>query len=294
VSKIERILVVEDDPDLAILLQSRLEQLGYNAQVHTKAKEALSVAKAMKAQLVLLDVMLGDGIGYHVAQELRGDPLLYDIPILFQSVVGDERNVDHAREEGGDGYITKPYSAQELASSLARMQNLFDDLVRKCPVTGMQSAVQFRRKVDYRLVRHESFALFCLYPDIPQMDADETAASNIKDLTKSIGKTIDQVVRNVGFYETEASHMGNGFFMVMTKLDDRDRFKANLKRELLASKLRLKPGTGSASHSLKFVLNSTASTDRSYKHANEMFKVFMKLKKPPGDRKSKARPSAKK
>jgi CheY-like chemotaxis protein len=234
VSKIERILVVEDDPDLAILLQSRLEQLGYDAQVHTKAKEALSVAKTMKAQLVLLDVMLGDGIGYHVARELRGDPLLYDIPILFQSVVGDERNVDHACEEGGDGYITKPYSAQELASSLTQMQNLFGDLTRKCSVTGMQSAVRFRRKVDYRLVRHESFALFCLYPDIPQMDADESAASNIKDLTKSIGKTIDQVVRNVGFYETEASHLGNRFFMVMTKLDDRDRFKANLKQELFS------------------------------------------------------------
>ena len=282
--KIERILVVEDDQEIAGLLQSRLKQMGYTAQIHLKAKEALTAAKAMKAQLVLLDVMLGDGIGYQVAREIRGDPLLYHIPILFQSVIGDERNVDHAREEGGDGYIAKPYSMQQLATSLAQMQKLSDELIRKCPDTGMQSATRFRRKVEQRLVRAESFALFCLHPEIPNLDADKTDASNIRHLSEKIGSIIKRVVSDAGFYETEVCHMGRGFFMAMTKLDDRDRFKSCLKREVLASKLRFKSSAEAASHSLKLVLDSTTSDEREYKHANDMFKVFLSMNERPPSR----------
>lgn len=57
--KIERILVVDDDPDIAKLLHSKLSKLGYQVQVHSRAKDAVHVANAMNAQHPLMDVMLG-------------------------------------------------------------------------------------------------------------------------------------------------------------------------------------------------------------------------------------------
>lgn len=276
-NKIERIFVVDDDADIAGLLQTRLQSLGYTVEVHLRAKGAAAVAKTFKAQLVLLDVMLGDGIGYQVARDLRRDPLMYPIPILFESVIGDEHEVEHAYAEGGDSYVTKPYSAQDLMASLNQMERLYEETRRVCPDTGMHSVTYLRREIDHRLFRGESLALSYVHFEVPPRANGRVKPISLKSTSKEIARAIGRTVKNGGFYETKVCHMGGGFFMTMTKLEDHERFSTCLNSELGELVLDSIQGAGEVPEPIELLVQSTSSVEGNFKHATEMFR---KLQEP--------------
>ncbi len=242
----KRILVVDDDDDIARLLESKLSNLGYDVCVHGQARGALDAAKRFNADLAILDVMLGDGIGYQVARAIRQDPLLYRIPVLFQSVLNEKREVDHAYTEGGDGYLTKPYSLDRLVDSLSRMSRLAEELELRCPLTGLHSLVHLRREIDHHLFRDEPFALFYVIMDGLTSFHHKVDRVQIEQISRTIGQAIKQTIENAGFYETTPCHLGGGYFMVLTKLDDRKRFrspvpcKANVQNQTVKTILKVR------------------------------------------------------
>lgn len=272
-SDIKQVLVVDDDPDIAGLLSRKLVQLGYSVDTHCRAREAAARAKACRAKLVILDVMLGDGIGYKVARELRQDPVMYPVPILFQSVLDDQRDIAHAYSEGGDGYLTKPYSLNDLTSKLAEMQHLWDEVKRKCSTTNMRTLTYLRRKVDHRLFRNEPLALTYVHP-LPVGDevAPERVVANSLRRANELAGIVATVIANMGFFETCCAHMGGGYFMVMTQQDDGERFAKSLVAELASA-----PCTAA----LRIGVDTLDSSAR-YEHASEMFD---ELKEPASQRK---------
>jgi DNA-binding response OmpR family regulator len=159
---LRRVLVVEDDVDLAKLSQLKLSELGYDVQLCHSARQAQDAAKTFRPDVILLDVMLGDGIGYQVARAVRQDPLLYRTPVLFQSLLTEPREIEHAYHEGADGYLTKPYTLQTLSGELQKMQRISENCEARCPLTGLHYGVRLRREIDHRLLRGDTFALFYL------------------------------------------------------------------------------------------------------------------------------------
>lgn len=109
-----RVLIVEDDPDIAALLQHTLEKGGHTIDVLASGSSVLPRVAAAPPDLVVLDLMLPGMNGLQVCQALRRDPATAAIPILMLTAKGDEDDRVRGLELGADDYVTKPFSIREL------------------------------------------------------------------------------------------------------------------------------------------------------------------------------------
>jgi CheY-like chemotaxis protein len=116
------ILLVEDDPDQMALGQLRLTMAGYQVRCVDGAK-ALSrfLREEARPDLLLLDVMLPDGNGFDILGQLRGRPVFATLPIVLLTVKAELANIRNGLALGADGYITKPYSKNQLAEVIGRV-----------------------------------------------------------------------------------------------------------------------------------------------------------------------------
>ncbi len=109
-----RILVVEDDPALALGLVDTLTFEGFEVLHAKTGQEAVEAAATSEPQCIILDLMLPDMNGYQVCQTVRGrDPL---VPILMLTARSQESDKIRGLEVGADDYVTKPFSVGELVA----------------------------------------------------------------------------------------------------------------------------------------------------------------------------------
>jgi two-component system, OmpR family, response regulator RegX3 len=108
-----RILLVEDEESITAPLSQALSREGFDTSVAGSASAALELAKQVRPDLVLLDVMLPDGSGFDVARELRRDSR---VPIIMLTARGEEADRVAGLELGADDYVVKPFSARELVA----------------------------------------------------------------------------------------------------------------------------------------------------------------------------------
>jgi PAS domain S-box-containing protein len=117
-----KILVVDDDPDLLLLISTVLSSGGYEVIEASTGKDALVAARAARPGLVLLDVGLPDMSGPEVCKQIKADPNLQGIFVILLSGVSTSSEAQaHGLDLGADGYIVKPIPNKEL---LARVRSL--------------------------------------------------------------------------------------------------------------------------------------------------------------------------
>ena len=112
----QRVFVVEDDGDIARLIQHNLDAAGY--EVHSFLTAALVLADALRERpaLFLLDVMLPGVDGFDLCRQIRQHEALSKTPIIFLTARSEEADRVRGLELGGDDYITKPFSPRELVA----------------------------------------------------------------------------------------------------------------------------------------------------------------------------------
>jgi two-component system, OmpR family, alkaline phosphatase synthesis response regulator PhoP len=110
----QRILVVEDDPDIVELLTHYLERDGFQVIAVADGRRALDVLRSEPPSLMLLDLQLPSLDGLSVCREARLDPLLREIPIIILTARGEETDRVVGLELGADDYVVKPFSPKEL------------------------------------------------------------------------------------------------------------------------------------------------------------------------------------
>ena len=111
----QRVLVVDDEPQILRALRATLHGAGYTVDVAATAEEALTAAASHPPEAVILDLVLPDGNGTDVCRELRS---WSDAPVIVLSAVGEERQKIAALDAGADDYVTKPFSVDELLARL--------------------------------------------------------------------------------------------------------------------------------------------------------------------------------
>lgn len=111
----QRVLVVDDEPQILRALQMKLRSAGYAVETAATAKDALAQAAMRPPEAVILDLLLPDGSGTDVCRELRR---WSSAPILVLSAVGEEKEKIDALDAGADDYVTKPFSGDELLARL--------------------------------------------------------------------------------------------------------------------------------------------------------------------------------
>jgi two-component system phosphate regulon response regulator PhoB len=112
------VLIVDDEPDLANLVEFNLKQAGLETTVALSGEQALLRARTKTPDIVLLDLMLPDISGKEVCRRLRADPLTRHVPIVMLTARGEEADRIEGFEVGADDYVTKPFSPRELVLRL--------------------------------------------------------------------------------------------------------------------------------------------------------------------------------
>jgi two-component system, OmpR family, alkaline phosphatase synthesis response regulator PhoP len=125
-SEKKRILVVDDEPDFAAIVQENLEKEGFKVEVAYNGIEGLEMVRANPPDAVVLDVMMPEKDGYDVCKELKADEKYTDIPIILLTAVGSHvTSTRYSHRDGmsteADDYIAKPASAEEITESLKRL-----------------------------------------------------------------------------------------------------------------------------------------------------------------------------
>jgi PAS domain S-box-containing protein len=145
-----KVLVVEDDHDLALLLRRQLELEGYQVLLAASGRDALWLAKEERPQLITLDMMLPDIDGFSVLEQLKRHPSTASIPVIIVSVLSD---TERGYALGAVDYIVKPFDQSKLLSSVRRA---LDPLERTLPGTVLvvDDAADIRAFLEQALSLH--------------------------------------------------------------------------------------------------------------------------------------------
>lgn len=108
------ILLADDNPENLNVLSRILEEQGYEIRIATDGKQVLRSAQALRPDLFLLDIHMPVMDGYQTCKELKANPDLSDIPVIFVSALAETFNKIQAFKIGGADYITKPFEAREV------------------------------------------------------------------------------------------------------------------------------------------------------------------------------------
>ena len=110
----ERVLVVDDEPDIVALVAYHLVKAGYRVSTSSNGAEAVAQARQDRPSIIVLDLMLPGMSGFDVLEQLRADDSTRDVAVLMLTARKDEPDRIKGLSLGADDYITKPFSPQEL------------------------------------------------------------------------------------------------------------------------------------------------------------------------------------
>lgn len=107
------ILIIDDDKDLGMITSDVLEDHGYSVEISGSIEEAYEALQRTQFKLIILDINLPDGTGFEFCREIRRESI---IPIIFISARTSDSDKITGLDLGGDDYLPKPYSLEELLS----------------------------------------------------------------------------------------------------------------------------------------------------------------------------------
>ena len=145
-----RLLVVEDDPDIAELLRHYLERAGHEVRVLTQGTDATTRVREEQPDLVILDRMLPGLDGLEICRLLRAQPATADVPVMMLTARAEESDRIVGLELGADDYITKPFSAKEV---VARVHALLRRTARATPTAAPPAAPAPGKVLEYGDIR---------------------------------------------------------------------------------------------------------------------------------------------
>lgn len=112
------ILVVDDSPDTLSLINDTLEEAGFNVLVALEGRQALTIARRIRPDMILLDAVMPQMDGFETCRELKKLPELAGIPVIFMTGLSDTRHVVEGLAAGGVDYLTKPIDTEELVARM--------------------------------------------------------------------------------------------------------------------------------------------------------------------------------
>ena len=225
------ILVVEDDLDVADMLDAYFSVQGYAVAVANLGEDAILQCKKVLPNLVILDIRLPDIDGFEVARQLRTNRRTKDIPILFLTEKRARADRLHGLELGADDYITKPFDVQELRLRVRNALRRTDQGSLTNPVTGLPEGAL----VDERLkecIGKADWAI--LVVSLNHLDDFREAYGFVAsdDVLRALSLMIHNAVRDLGGANDFSGQLGPHEFILVT-----GQSRANSLRERLSTRL---------------------------------------------------------
>ncbi len=225
-----RILVIEDEQDLQVVLEYNLTQAGHQVAIVGKGYEGLKAARERPPELVLLDLMLPDVSGTEVCKSLKTDPKTRSVPVMMLTAKGEEIDRVLGFELGAEDYVVKPFSVRELLLRIGVVLKhtaggetspvtevifgclRFDTEAHRAFVEDAEvelTALEFRLLTTLYSRRNRVQSRTALLDDVWGITADvttRTVDTHVKRLREKLGKAgaYIETVRGVGYRFAES------------------------------------------------------------------------------------------
>ncbi|TEU16982.1 MAG: response regulator [Anaerolineales bacterium] len=210
-----QILIVEDDVDLAEMLDTLFQDLGYEVSTTHYGEEALVLCEERMPEVVILDIYLPDINGYEVCRRLRNNLLTKHIAVILLTQRTLKSDKLLGLELGAVDYITKPFDTEELK---LRVQNTIRGIQHKRSIDGVTGLPRGRLiEEQFRfLLRRENWAL--MYMGISGFGPFKEAygLESAKTLLRITASTLLEAVGEVGTVDDFVGHVGEDDFVVTT------------------------------------------------------------------------------
>lgn len=232
-----RLLIVEDDFDIATMLQIYFGSLEYDVDLAPRGSDALEKTRQKMPHLIVLDIMLPDIDGYEVCRSLRTQTRTSHIPVIFLTQKDERSDKLHGLELGADDYVTKPFDIEELR---LRVQNAIARSERES-LTDPRTNLPTGRLIEDQLrqiIRKNSWAMMDIRLNYfePFKEVYGFVASD--DVLRFTGMLIGEVLDELGTVNDFIGHIGGDNFMVVTEDDRaeliRNRLTTRFAEEVLA------------------------------------------------------------
>lgn len=153
------ILIVDDEPYVIDSVKSELESTGFNVVVANNGQDALELAKKVRPDLILLDILMPKISGLEVCSRLRDDFLTSRIPIVILTVLSDTRKKVMAINGGADDFLTKPFDPEEVVARIRMIIRRTETNLGSNPLTRLPGNTEIYREIEYRLNSKKKFAM---------------------------------------------------------------------------------------------------------------------------------------
>jgi len=288
-----KILLVDDDIDLAELVRTKLADEGHQVAVVNTGEGAFEQAKQFKPDICVLDIMLPGVTGYQICRKLRKDPELYRCAILILTALGEEPEILHGLEQGADDYLVKPFRLERLMDKIASLSALLVQIDTRNRLTNLPGTDAIKREINHQLARGNPIAT--IYIDMIGFKgyvANRGPEGQNKAL-QFMSKLLVGLTRDMGIYECFVAHMGGEHFVVLLKLADYERFSNGLidafdhkSRELYSAQeieqgyitIADKQGQEQRCKLMKLSVGVSHTQFRQFKSAKKMFEVLAQVR----------------
>lgn len=191
------LLIVEDDPDVAEMLNAYFRVQGYEVFIAGGGEEAVSSCRVNRPDLVILDIRLPDIDGYEVARRLRRNRRTEDIPIIFLTERRSRADRLQGLELGGDDYVTKPFDIQELRLRVRNTLRRSKQNTLNNPITNLPEGVLVDERLSECLVS-EGWALLGIGLENLENFRESYGFVASDDVLRAVSLMIHNAVREVG------------------------------------------------------------------------------------------------
>jgi len=160
----DRILIADDDLDVALAVQVSLELEGFEVHVIHDGGVAIEEALRLRPDLVILDVVMPEVDGYEVCRRIRSDPRLLNCPVILLTAKSLSEDVVRGFSAGADDYVVKPYDSAELSArvrAVLRRSSMMRDL---SPLTRLPGNFHIARELNELVSKEAKFAV--IYADL--------------------------------------------------------------------------------------------------------------------------------
>ncbi len=231
-----RLLVVEDDVDIANMLKIYFTGLQFDVDVANRGRDALEKTKHVIPHLIVLDIMLPDIDGYEVCRNLRTSTRTSHIPVIFLTQKDERSDKLQGLELGADDYITKPFDIEELK---LRVQGAIRRSERES-LTDPRSGLPAGRLIEEqlrRIIREQEWALLDIRINNFEGFKDVYGFVAGDDVVRFAAMVIGEVVDELGTTSDFIGHAGGDNFIIITTNEYAPAIRKRLKERFAAEVL---------------------------------------------------------
>lgn len=210
-----KILIVDDDERSCRTVRDHLTKNGHECSVQTSGQKVLETVQEDRPDLLVLDVMLPHTSGFEICRQIRRDPELYTLPILFLSAMNNEEEVFHGLAQGADDYVSKPFDVGSLSHRIEALLRIGSGGTGVDELTSLPAADATKREIQRQISLRCGFALaHCELLHVREFGRKYGAEARTKAV-RHLGRALSRCCEELKDEDIFVGHMGGGHFMVI-------------------------------------------------------------------------------